>query len=301
LRQSPGKDRKRRFDDGAIPIRAWFALQSIRDRINPEATMAKLNRNGVDLYYEVHGKGPPLLLTHGYSLTSAMWQGQIEALSKHHELVLWDMRGHGRSDYPDDPSSYSEALTVADMAALLDEIGAERAVVGGLSLGGYMSLAFYRAHPQRVRALLIIDTGPGFKKDDAREAWNRRSQDTGDRYERDGLEVLKSDSPEYASVSHRDASGLARAARGMLTQRDARVIESLPDIKVPSLVVVGADDTPFLAASDYMAAKIPGAKKAVIPAAGHVVNIDQPQAFIEAVLPFLDGLPRNATPEKVSS
>ena len=72
----------------------------------------------------------------------------------------------------------------------------------------------------------------------------------------------------------------------MLTQRDARVIETLPDIKVPSLVVVGADDTPFLAASDYMAAKIPGAKKVVIPAAGHAVNIDQPQAFIDAVLPF---------------
>ena len=79
----------------------------------------------------------------------------------------------------------------------------------------------------------------------------------------------------------------------MLTQRDARVIELLPDIKVPSLVVVGADDAPFLAASDYMAAKIPGAKKVVIPAAGHAVNIDQPQAFIEAVLPFLDGLPRS--------
>ena len=68
----------------------------------------------------------------------------------------------------------------------------------------------------------------------------------------------------------------------MLTQRDARVIESLPDIKVPSLVVVGADDTPFLAASDYMAAKIPGAQKVVVPAAGHAVNIDQPQAFIDA-------------------
>ena len=85
----------------------------------------------------------------------------------------------------------------------------------------------------------------------------------------------------------------------LLTQRDARVIESLPDIKVPSLVVVGADDTPFLAASDYMAAKIPGAKKAVVPAAGHAVNIDQPQAFIDAVLPFLDSLPRSAVAERM--
>src|SRR6267154_1023149 len=164
-----------------------------------EAAMQKINRDGVEIYYEVHGSGPPLLLTHGYSSTSAMWQGQIEALSKHHKLVLWDMRGHGQSDYPNDPRAYSEALTVADMAALLDEVGAGRAIVGGLSLGGYMSLAFYRNHPDRVRALLIIDTGPGFKKDDAREAWNRRAHETGDRFERDGL------------------AGLAGAARGMLT------------------------------------------------------------------------------------
>jgi pimeloyl-ACP methyl ester carboxylesterase len=259
--------------------------------------MPTLDRNGVKIYYEVHGSGPTLLLTHGYSSTSAMWNGQIETLSKHHTLVLWDMRGHGRSDYPDDPSAYSEAWTVADMAALLDEVGAPSAIIGGLSLGGYMSLAFYRHYPERVRALLIIDTGPGFKKEDARDAWNKRAHDTGERFEREGLSVLESASRERADASHRNALGLARAARGMLTQRDARVIESLPGIKVPSLVVVGADDTPFLAASNYMAAKIPGAKKAVIPAAGHAVNIDQPQAFIDALLPFLTGLPRDAAPQ----
>ncbi|MGY3531747.1 alpha/beta fold hydrolase [Bradyrhizobium sp. USDA 4452] len=262
--------------------------------------MAKLNRSGVDIYYEIHGSGPPLILTHGYSSTSAMWRGQIEALSKRHRLILWDMRGHGQSDYPDNPDAYSEALTVGDIAALLDAAGADKAIVGGLSLGGYMSLAFHRAHPERVRALLIIDTGPGFKKDDAREVWNKRARDTGDRFDREGLDVLKSASAERASVTHRNARGLALAARGMLTQRDARVIESLPGIKVPSLVVVGADDTPFLAASDYMAAKIPGAQKAVIPNAGHAVNIDQPQAFIAAVLPFLDSLEAGA-PGKAAS
>ena len=252
--------------------------------------MPKLNRNGVDIYYEVHGSGPPLILTHGYSSTSGMWQGQIAALSQHYKLVLWDMRGHGQSDYPEDPAAYSEALTVADIAALLDTVGAEKAVVGGLSLGGYMSLAFYRSHPERVRALLIIDTGPGFKKDDAREAWNKRAHETAARFDSEGLAVLKQMSAERANVTHRDASGLARAARGMLTQRDASVMETLPSIKVPSLVVVGADDTPFLAASDYMAAKIPGAAKVVIPAAGHAANIDQPAAFNEAVLSFLDRL-----------
>src|SRR6186713_417765 len=167
--------------------------------------MPKLNRDGVNIYYEVHGSGPPLILTHGYSSTSAMWQGQIAALSRQHKLVLWDMRGHGQSDYPADPAAYSEALTVADIAALLDAVGARQAIVGGLSLGGYMSLAFYRSHPERVRALLIIDTGPGFKKDDARDAWNKRANETADRFDREGLGVLKSMSAERAHVSHRDA------------------------------------------------------------------------------------------------
>src|SRR5436309_14681004 len=99
--------------------------------------MPKLSRDGVSIHYEVHGSGPALLLTHGYSSTSAMWQGQVAALSRHHKLVLWDMRGPGQSDYPADPTAYSEALTVADMAALLDEVNASPAIVGVLSLGGY--------------------------------------------------------------------------------------------------------------------------------------------------------------------
>jgi pimeloyl-ACP methyl ester carboxylesterase len=252
--------------------------------------MPKLNRDGVNIYYEVHGSGPVLLLTHGYSATAQMWKGNIAALSKKHTLVTWDMRGHGQSDYPADQSAYSEEATVGDMAAILDAVGAKTAIVGGLSLGGYMSLAFYRVHPARVKALLIIDTGPGFKKDDAREVWNKRARETGDRYDKEGLAVLKSGSAERAYAVHRSADGLAGAARGMLAQKNSAVIESLPAIKVPSLVIVGANDTPFIAASDYMAAKIPGARKVVIPDAGHASNIDQPKAFDDAVTSFINGL-----------
>lgn len=249
--------------------------------------MSTLNRDGVKLYYEVHGAGPALLLTHGYSATSQMWQGQIQTLAKQHTLVLWDMRGHGQSDSPQTLDAYSEAHTVADMLALLDVVKADRAIVGGLSLGGYMSLAFHRAHPERVRALLIIDTGPGFKKDESREQWNKTALQRAEAFDKDGLAILKSGSAERSQAVHRSSAGLARAARGMLTQRDARVIESLPSIRVPSLVVVGADDTPFIAASDYMAAKIPGAKKVVIEKAGHASNIDQPAAFNAALTEFL--------------
>src|SRR3981189_2684097 len=100
-------------------------------------------------------------------------------------------------------------------------------------------LHFIRALPDRVCALLIIDTGPGFKKDDAWEVWNKRAHETGDRFEREGLGALKSASRERSAVRHRDASGLARAARGMLTQRDARVMESLHDIKERSVIGAG--------------------------------------------------------------
>ncbi len=249
--------------------------------------MPMLNNNGVNIYYETHGQGPVLLMSHGYSATSAMWRGQIEPLSKEHTLVLWDMRGHGQSDYPADPAAYSEDATVSDMAAILDAVGAKTAIIGGLSLGGYMSLAFYLRHPERTRALLIIDTGPGFKKDEARVAWNERAHQTAARFDAEGLAPLQKGTAERSQSRHRDATGLAHAGRGMLTQRDASVINLLPNIKVPSLVVVGGNDTPFLAASDYMAAKIPGASKVVIPDAGHAANIDQPALFNEAVLAFL--------------
>jgi pimeloyl-ACP methyl ester carboxylesterase len=252
--------------------------------------MPKLDRDGVKIHYEVHGKGPVILLTHGYSATSQMWQGQIEALTKNNALVIWDMRGHGQSDYPEDPSEYSAEKTVGDMVALLDTVGAKTAIIGGLSLGGYMSLAFHAEHPERVRALLIFDTGPGFKKDEARAAWNKRAQETAQEYETEGLARLKRLSKEMAMATHRTADGLALAARGMLAQRDSRIINSLPAIVVPTLIVVGANDTPFLAATDYMAGKIPGAKKVIIAEAGHSANLDQPQIFNATVVDFLDRL-----------
>jgi len=249
--------------------------------------MAMLARDGVNIYYETHGEGPVILLSHGFASTSRMWRGQIESLSRKHKLVLWDMRGHGQSDYPPDQAAYSEEATIGDMLALLDAVGAKKAIVGGHSLGGYMSLAFHASYPERVSALMIVDTGPGFRKDEAREGWNQNARRRAERFEAQGLGTSQSASPEVAAAQHRDATGLARAARGMLTQKNARVIESLPHIKVPSIVIVGANDTPFLAAADYMCAKIPGAQKVVIADAGHAPNIDQPASFNAALEAFL--------------
>jgi len=252
--------------------------------------MPILNREGVKLFYEVNGAAgnrTPVLLTHGYSATSEMWQPNLEGLSARRQVITWDIRGHGRSDSPEDQALYSEELSVADMAAILDATGTERAVVSGLSLGGYLSLAFNLRHPERVAALMLFDTGPGFKRGEPREAWNRTAEATAVGYDTRGLDALPN-RPEVGRSTHRSAAGLAKAARGILVQHDARVIESLSSIAVPTLVVVGALDTPFLAATDYMAAKVPGATKAVIQDAGHASNIDQTEVFNRIVLEFLE-------------
>ncbi len=248
--------------------------------------MPTLDRNGVHIYYEVHGSGPAILLTHGFSATTEMWKPNIPVLSQRYRLILWDMRGHGQSDSPSDPYRYSADLTVGDMDALLDACGEKQAVLGGHSLGGFMSLAYHLLHPERIRALMLFDTGPGYKKDEARAGWNKRAETIARAFEEKGLEALGR-SAEVLTSKHRSAQGLAYAARGMLAQRDARVINSLESITVPTLVLVGDKDDAYFAATDYMASKIPGAKKVVIPDAGHAANIDQTEKFNQAVLEFL--------------
>ena len=252
--------------------------------------MAYVDRDGVKIYYEDHGSGPAVLLSHGYSATSQMWQSQVEALKSRYRVITWDMRGHGQSDSPGEQALYSEAASVDDMVAILRTCGVERAVIGGLSLGGYTSLAFNVKYPQHVRALMLFDTGPGYRNPKAREGWNATAEERAKALERDGLAAL-GQGAEVRIATHRSAAGLARAARGMLAQVDSRIIESLEHVAVPTLVLVGANDEPFLAATDYMGNKIPGAAKVVLRGAGHASNIDQPAAFNAAVLEFLDALP----------
>jgi pimeloyl-ACP methyl ester carboxylesterase len=250
--------------------------------------MPYLDRAGTRIYYEITegtGNQAPLLLSHGYGASSAMWGPNVAALAANRPVITWDMRGHGRSDSPDDPEQYSHAACVADMAALLDAAGVERAVLGGLSLGGFLSLEFVLEYPRRADAVMLFDTGPGFRSDQARQQWNERAFKTADRLERDGITALGGSAE--ADYGHRSARGLALAARGMLAQQDGRVMEALPSVKVPVLVLVGARDKAFLAAADYLTAKIPGAVKVVVPGAGHVSNADQPELFNQAVLEFL--------------
>ena len=254
--------------------------------------MNRLERpDGVTLAYRVHNPhapGVPLLLTHGFGATAGMWDPNLDALSVDRPVIVWDQRGHGSSDAPDDMDRYSEQISVADMAAILDAAGADRAVLGGMSLGGYLSLAFHLVHPQRVAALVLVDTGPGYRNDEARDKWNAWVERRAQQLERG--EAADDFSAEVAQAVHEHPEGLPRAARGVMAQKDARVITSLDSITVPTLVTVGAQDTDFLASADYMHRKISNSRKVVIDNAGHAANMDQPEAFNAAVRELLEQL-----------
>jgi pimeloyl-ACP methyl ester carboxylesterase len=247
--------------------------------------------DGVTLNFQVHNPhapGVPLLLTHGFGATAGMWDPNIDALSVDRPVIVWDQRGHGSSDAPDDMDRYSEAISVADMAAILDAAGADRAVLGGMSLGGYLSLAFHLVHPRRVAALVLVDTGPGYRNNEARDKWNAWVERRAHELERG--QTRAESSAELAQAVHENPEGLPRAARGVMAQKDARVITSLDSIGVPTLVIVGAQDTDFLAGADYMHRRIANSRKVVIDNAGHAANMDQPETFNTAVGDFLEQL-----------
>jgi pimeloyl-ACP methyl ester carboxylesterase len=252
--------------------------------------MPFLDRGGIRIHYEVHGEPsgrPPMLLSHGFSASAQMWEGNLGALCRDRQVLTWDMRGHARSEAPVDADAYGVEQSVGDMLALLDLLEVPKAVLGGMSLGGYLSLAFHARHPDRVRALILVDTGPGFRRPGPRAQWNAQVERTAAALERDGLAALRR-GPETANHPH--PAGLINTARRVMAQRDAEVIESLEHVEVPTLVIVGAEDADFLRPAEYMAEHIPGARRIVLENAGHAANIDGADAWDAAVREFLEQL-----------
>lgn len=251
--------------------------------------MPYLENGPARLYYEDNGKGLPVLLTHGFGASTGMWAGQVAKFSDRYRLIRWDMRGHGKTECPEDLSHYSQAQSVEDMRALLDHLEIDKAVIGGHSLGGFMSLAFNVAYPERVKALFLQGCGPGYRRDEPREAWNKRAENRARTLEEGGLAALGGGAEVGKSVQQ-SAQSLALAARGILSQVDSRVIDSLPGIPVPTLVIVGDEDKPYLDGARYMGDRIPGATSIVVPGAGHGVNIEKPDVVNEALENFLGDL-----------
>src|ERR1043166_3639319 len=115
----------------------------------------------IRLYYEEHGAGPALILTHGHACGVRSWDPQLRGLTDQYRVIVYDARGHGLSEAPREPSAYSQQHMVDDLCGLMDHLGLDKAAVGGLSMGGNVALNFALVHPQRVSALILADTGAG--------------------------------------------------------------------------------------------------------------------------------------------
>ena len=248
--------------------------------------MPHLQRGDARLYYEDSGSGTPILLTHGFGASTGMWRGQVEAFQNRYRLIPWDMRGHGQTTCPEELSHFSQALTDDDMAALLDHLEIGQAVIAGHSLGGFMSLSFNVAHPDRVKALVLQGCGPGYRRDEPRLAWNERAERRARTLQEGGLPALGGGAEVGESVQG-SANGLALAARGILSQVDSRVMDSLKGISVPTLVICGDGDKPYVDGARYMGDRIPGATYVEVPGAGHGVNVEKPDAVNAALEAFL--------------
>lgn len=247
--------------------------------------------NGIELAYRDQGAGEPLLLIHAFPLSGAMWGRQTAALAARFRVIAPDLRGFGASQLGDAPASLDQHAD--DMAALLDRLGLERAAVAGLSMGGYISFALLRRHRARVSALVLADTRAGADTEagrQAREQNARLAEEQGPRALAEQMlpKLLAPSAPEALRAEVRriiaanDRHGVAAALRAMAARPDSTPL--LAGIDLPTLLIVGQEDalTPPEEAR-AMHAQITGNRLVEISGAGHLSNLDQPEAFSAAV------------------
>ena len=263
--------------------------------------------DGVRLHAEAHGEGVPLLLSCAYCTTSENFRPQVDPLVRAGvRVVLWDYRGHGRSEAPADPAAYSMDQVVDDLGRVLDRASPnEPAVLGGLSFGGLASLHLSLRRPERLRGLVLVASGPGFKNADAQARWESMVERTASFVEKHGCAAFVASKASATLVGRDPELPAAKAAGRAIAAQDPRglanfgrrvsgpaasVIDDLARIEVPTLVLVGELDEGYHRAAEVMAARIPKARRVVIPGAGHIVNIEAEEAFNRALVGFLEGL-----------
>jgi 3-oxoadipate enol-lactonase len=252
--------------------------------------MNTIEVNGMQMAYRDLGRkhAPTLLLIHGFPLDHRMWAAQLAGISDSMRVVAPDLRGHGRSELPQGPVSMDTHAD--DLAALLDRLEIERAVIAGLSMGGYVAFAFWRRHASRVRALVLLDTRaePDSPQAQAnRDAAIARAPQVGAAAYADEMlpRLLAPESmadprikgAATAIMAAQPVAGTVAALGALRDRADSR--PTLPTITAPALVIVGEHDalTPPADAA-AMAAAIPGARMAVVPHAGHLSPLENPRA-----------------------
>ena len=255
------------------------------------------------LHAEVRGAGPPVVLLHGFTGCSATWEPALHLLAARHRVIAIDLPGHGRSPVPD-PSRGLPGVVDALVAAL-DRLGVQRAAWLGYSLGGRAALHVALTHPGRVTRLVLESASPGIADIRARVARLAADDALAARIERDGLAEFVTSwmaQPLFASQRRLDArvrarertirmgqtaGGLSAALRAMGVGAQPPVWDRLPGLRLPALLIAGADDERYAAIATRMALRMPDARAAVVPDAGHAVHLDNPVPFWTLVCAFL--------------
>jgi pimeloyl-ACP methyl ester carboxylesterase len=237
------------------------------------------------------------VLIHGFPLARGAWSRQVDAFSATHRVIAPDLRGLGQTEAQ--PGTNTMERYAEDVHALLQELGTGPVVLAGHSMGGYVALAFARLHPEMLRGLVLVGTKAG--ADTPEGAAGRRA--TAEKVRLEGIDgVVNTMAPKMLAASNQDQTMAAQVRDLMEPSKPEGVIGALlgmaerPDstprlgsIRVPTLVITGADDTVIPPAeSDLLAKNIPGAQLKVIPNAGHLVAFEQPKAFNDALRQWLE-------------
>jgi len=266
--------------------------------------MPKVQTNGIEIYYELHGEGTPLVLISGLGYPAWEWHKMVPSLAEKFQVITFDNRGVGRSDKPAGP--YTAQMLAADVAGLLDALGLEKAVIMGHSMGGFIAQAFALEYPGRVSKLILCSTnfgGPHHVPITA-EAMAVLSDVTSDPLTRFRNGLVVSTAPGFAEAHPEiiqewlewrlanpiDVAGYqAQMAIGLGLLAEAASFEhKLPQISAPTLILFGAHDKVVPPANaDLMTGKIPGSQVVILPGAGHFFPIEVPAAAAQAVIQFV--------------
>ncbi|HET6314981.1 MAG TPA: alpha/beta hydrolase [Chloroflexota bacterium] len=260
--------------------------------------------NGVELFYEITGEGPPLVFCHEFAGDYRAWDPQVRAFARLYRCITYCHRGFPPSSVPTDPAAYSQDLLIADLLGLLDHLQIERAHLVGFSMGGNVVLNFAMRYPERCHGIVVVGTGSGstnrerFLSDVERTVGLLRSQGIAgfaDTYSRGPtrLPFLRKDPRGWAvfrqQLEDHSAEGQALIMLGVMVPRPTifALEPQLEKLTVPTLLMTGDEDEPCLEPALLMKRKIASSGLLVVPQTGHAINLEEPALFNRAVLDFL--------------
>lgn len=271
----------------------------------PETKSGFVNIDGAQTYYETAGKGTPFVMIHAGVADSRQWNNEFAFFAQGYRVVRYDLRGYGKSELVDGEFSHMSDLVSVLKALELQE----PLVLMGCSMGGGLAMDFALTHPSRVKALIMVGSGPsGLELDvptptkfaEAEEAYKAGDLDLVAEIETQIWFDGSDRTPEQVNQAMRklayemNRKALEHEAKDLgkrLPNTETPAFARLKELDIPVLIIVGAQDTPYiLAAADYMIEKLPSARKVRIEDAAHLSNMDQPHEFQTIVKAFLEGL-----------